>query len=148
MPPPLRPRTSGSSRESCPAWAVAGAGWQGRRPEGIPLGFRGSRTPPGGDQRPIQEGQDLREGPLAVASEQVVEQRKAIVLAAARRRRRRRRGRCRRGLRRLRRGRRLRRRGRGRRGGSGRGAATARALAGAAQLVAAAALTPALARLL
>src|SRR5215210_3118139 len=55
---------SGSSRESGRPWAVAGAGWQGRRPAGIPLGFQGSRTPPGGDQRPIQGCQDLREGAL------------------------------------------------------------------------------------
>src|ERR687891_2706335 len=55
---------SGSSRKSRRSWAVAGAAWQGRRPAGIPLGFQGSRTPSGGDQRPIQGRRDLREGPL------------------------------------------------------------------------------------
>src|SRR3954469_9347105 len=55
--------TSGSSRDPRPPWAVAGAAWQGRRSAGIPLGFQGSRTPPGGDQRPIQGCRGLREGP-------------------------------------------------------------------------------------
>src|SRR4051794_14380237 len=41
---------SGLSRDGRPERASSGAARQGRRPEGIPLGFRGSRTPPGGDR--------------------------------------------------------------------------------------------------
>src|SRR5919108_2079020 len=63
-PSPFLCATSGSSGEYWGSWAVAGGGWQGRRSAGIPLGFQGSRTPPAGDQRPIQGRQDLPEGPL------------------------------------------------------------------------------------
>src|SRR5215217_8275932 len=61
---PAMPHISGSSCESGRRWAVAGAAWQGRRPAGIPLGFQGLRTPPGGDQRSIQRRSGLQEGPL------------------------------------------------------------------------------------
>src|SRR3954471_20316826 len=56
--------TSGSSRDVALERPVAGAARQGRRSEGIPLVFRGSRTPPGGDRRPPISGERLREGPL------------------------------------------------------------------------------------
>src|SRR5215204_661296 len=59
---------TGISASSCESWcarAVAGAVWQGRRPAGIPPGFQGSRTPPGGDQRAIRVRRDLQEGALA-----------------------------------------------------------------------------------
>src|SRR5215218_10004449 len=55
---------SASSRGSWPSRAVAGAAWQGRRPAGIPQGFQGSRTPPGGDRRPSISGGPSREGAL------------------------------------------------------------------------------------
>src|SRR3954452_8939683 len=58
---------SGSSRDVPPERPAAGAAGRGRRPEGIPLVFRGSRTKSGGDQRPPISGGTLREGPLAVA---------------------------------------------------------------------------------
>src|SRR5215216_5928065 len=58
------PAISGSSVDPRRSWAVAGAGWQGRRPAGIPLGFHGSRTQPGRDQRPIQGRWGSTEGPL------------------------------------------------------------------------------------
>src|SRR3954471_8999303 len=53
-----------SSGESGPSRAAAGGAWQGRRSAGIPLGFQGSRTPPGGDQRSIQRCRGPREGAL------------------------------------------------------------------------------------
>src|SRR4051794_28514185 len=56
---------SGSSRAVPRARPDAGAGRQGRRPEGIPLVFRGSRTPPGGDRRPPIACGMVREEPLA-----------------------------------------------------------------------------------
>src|SRR3954471_11324010 len=59
--------TSGSSRDVALERPVAGAARQGRRSEGIPLVFRGSRTPPGGDRRPPISGETLREGPLPAA---------------------------------------------------------------------------------
>src|SRR3954451_7846045 len=62
--PPVPSQPSGSSRDVPPERPVAGAARQGRRSEGIPLVFRGSRTPPGGDRRPPISGETLREGPL------------------------------------------------------------------------------------
>src|SRR5215210_7161871 len=41
--------------------AFAGAGWQGRRHEGVPLAHRGPRTPPGGDRR-APDGEGARGG--------------------------------------------------------------------------------------
>src|SRR3954449_5581200 len=64
--PPVPSQPSGSSRDVPPERPVAGAARQGRRSEGIPLVFRGSRTPPGGDRRPPISGETLREGPLEV----------------------------------------------------------------------------------
>src|SRR5687768_18613191 len=55
---------SGSSRDVAPERPTAGAARQGRRPEGIPLGFQGSRTTHGGDRRSPISGGTLREGPL------------------------------------------------------------------------------------
>src|SRR5918998_1382752 len=55
---------SGSSRVLRRHWAFAGVVWQGRRSEGMPLAFRGSRTPPRGDQRAIQWCRGAWEGPL------------------------------------------------------------------------------------
>src|SRR3954453_22795592 len=62
--PPVPSQPSGSSRDVPLERPVAGAARQGRRSEGIPLVFRGSRTPPGGDRRPPISGGTLREGPL------------------------------------------------------------------------------------
>src|SRR4051794_11146957 len=62
--PPVPSQPSGSSRDVPLERPVAGAARQGRRSEGIPLVFRGSRTPPGGDRRPPISGETLREGPL------------------------------------------------------------------------------------
>src|SRR5688572_9867347 len=60
-----RRRISGSSGASVCPWAVAGAAWQGRRSCGVALPHETPRTPPGGDQRPIQGCADVPEGPLA-----------------------------------------------------------------------------------
>src|SRR5215218_1289282 len=59
---------SGSSGGSARRWAVAGAGRQGRREEGVPPAHRRPRTPPAGDQRPIQRCGDSLEGPLELRS--------------------------------------------------------------------------------
>src|SRR5215208_2912293 len=56
---------SGPSCDSGRPRALAGAAWQGRRSAGIPPGFQGSRTPPGGDQRAIRGRRGLQEGALA-----------------------------------------------------------------------------------
>src|SRR5215204_5600605 len=53
-----------SSRESRRLRPAAGGGRQGRRPAGILLGFQGSRTPPGGDQRSPRGRDGLPEGAL------------------------------------------------------------------------------------
>src|SRR5947208_12867086 len=60
---------SGSSGRSLRAWAVAGAGWQGRSEGVAAQGHDRGRTPPGGDQRPIQACEDLLEGPLIAETE-------------------------------------------------------------------------------
>src|SRR5215217_5750805 len=65
-------KASGSSRDDPPERPAAGAAGQRRRPEGIPLGFQGSRTQHGGapvrcfasEQRSPISGGALREGPL------------------------------------------------------------------------------------
>src|SRR5215217_5400347 len=57
---------SGSLRRSRRSRTAAGGGWQGRRSEGIPLGFRGSRTPPGGARRLSRGRRGVRRGPLVL----------------------------------------------------------------------------------
>src|SRR5829696_3253146 len=61
-----RKAISGSLRRSRRSRTAAGGGWQGRRSEGILLGFRGSRTPPGGDRRSSRGRRGLRRGPLVL----------------------------------------------------------------------------------
>src|SRR5690242_10753628 len=59
------PRAISASSDDPPCTrASAGGGWQGRRSAGIPLGFQGSRTPPGGDQRSIRGCGGSPEGAL------------------------------------------------------------------------------------
>src|SRR5688572_23827048 len=67
--------TRDSSRDPRRLRAAAGGAWQGRRSAGIPPGFQGSRTPPGGDQRPIRWCRGLREGSLGGAGLRVGEDR-------------------------------------------------------------------------
>src|SRR5918995_2662451 len=61
---PAMPHISASSRDSRRRRAVAGGARQGRRFEGMPLAFRGSRTPPGTDRRPKRRRRGSREGAL------------------------------------------------------------------------------------
>src|SRR5688572_26258184 len=60
----MRANPSGSSRDIALERPAAGAARQGRRPAGIPLGFQGSRTQPGGDRRSPIPGGTSRRSPL------------------------------------------------------------------------------------
>src|SRR3954452_23134793 len=64
---------SGSSRDGASERPAAGAAGQGRRPEGIPLVSRGSRTQAGGDRRAPTSDEPLREGPLVVETSAALE---------------------------------------------------------------------------